>query len=280
VSGGEPRSWLFVPGDNERRLARVFDAGADEVIIDLEDSVVPSSKAAAREQARDVLEHHRAWVRINAAGTPEAEQDLAAVGGRAAGIRVPKVQAPEDVAWVRERAPDTALTALIETALGLHRAFEIASAPGVQHLAIGAADLAADLGVDPSDDEALRYARSRIVVASRAAGLPGPYDGAWTGLDDDEGLRRAALAARRLGFIGKSALHPRQVPVIHDAFAPTAADIAWATSVSAASEAAGQGATRTVDGQFVDRAVVERARRLLEAARVTGEAGERPAGRR
>jgi citrate lyase subunit beta/citryl-CoA lyase len=276
VSSGVHRSWLFVPGDNERALAKAFDAGADEVIIDLEDSVPSSRKALARGLARRTLERNRGWVRINSARSYDAHEDLAEIGHLAAGLRIPKVEGSEDVEWVRQQAPNRPLTATIETALGLHRAFEIAASPAVLNLAFGSVDLALDLRVDPAHDDALLYARSQLVAASRAAGLSGPCDGAFVGLDDDDGLRRSAVLARRLGFSGKSAIHPRQIPVIHAAFAPTPDEIEWASKVVEAFDASNGGATRTGDGFFVDRAVFERARQLLEAAGVPAHVSRGP----
>jgi citrate lyase subunit beta/citryl-CoA lyase len=143
-------------------------------------------------------------------------------------------------------------------------AYEIASAPACALLSYGGLDLAVDLGIGRGQDESL-FARSYLVVAARAAGKPPPSDGVHPLLDDDDGLRKEAEAARRLGFFGKSALHPRQVPIINAVFAPTPEELAWANKVLAAFDAAGGAATRTADGEFVDLPVAERARRLLSA---------------
>lgn len=256
------RSWLFAQGHNERHLDKVFGVGADEVLLDLEDAVPPDMKDRAREMVAGLLESHRAWVRVNRPMTELCERDLEAVAGRAAGLRIPKVESVEDVEWIRRRAPGRPLTATIESALGLLRAYEIASVDGIVNLAYGGADLAVDLGIDEGGEEETLYARSHIVVASRAAGIESPSDGVYTSLNDDEGLRRAAERGRRLGFGGKSAIHPRQVPVINEVFSTSQADRDWAARVLAAYESSGGAATKLEDGTFVDTAVAERARRI------------------
>src|SRR5581483_11952247 len=124
------RSYLFAPGHNEKLLDRVFQAGADAVILDLEDAVPPHAKAGARSMVADVLADRSAWVRINAVGTQLAAADLEAVAGLTAGIRIPKVESARDVHWVRDRVPDTPLICAIETARGILAAQEIACAPG------------------------------------------------------------------------------------------------------------------------------------------------------
>jgi citrate lyase subunit beta/citryl-CoA lyase len=242
----------------------VFEAGADEVLLDLEDAVPPDRKAEARARVTEALAGRRAWVRVNAARTELAALDLEAVRGLAAGVRVPKVESAADVAWVVERAGGLPVTASVETALGIVRAFEIASAPGVTALVLGGVDLALDLAIGQDDPEADLFARSALVIAARAAGLPGPIDGVYANVRDEAGLRRDAERARRLGFFGKSAIHPRQLPVIHEVFAPSASEVAWAERVLAAFAASGGAATRLEDGEMVDIPVAERARRILD----------------
>lgn len=261
------RSWLFGPGHDERILAKVFDAGADAVLLDLEDAVPPDRKAIARSRVVEALgSHPGAWVRVNKPGTAMAAEDLEAVAGRCAGIRVPKVESPADVEWVAQRAPGIPITCSVESALGVVRAFEIASHARARDLTYGGVDLGLDLGIEGGWQET-HYARSALVIASRAAGKGPPIDGVHTRLDDLDGLRREAEAARRLGYFGKSAIHPRQVPVINEVFKPTTAELRWARRVMDAFERAGGAATRLEDGEFVDVPVAERARRILEAAR-------------
>lgn len=259
------RSYLFAPGHNAKLLHRVFEAGADAVILDLEDAVPPDAKQQARVMVADALGRRSAWVRINTVRTDLAAADLAAVAGLAAGIRIPKAQSPEDVQWVADRAPGTPLICAIESARGLLAAAEIGTVPGVRHLSIGGVDLRRDLGAGAGDLPML-YARSHIVVASRAAGLAPPIDSVYPQLDDDPGLRQQAGAARSLGFFGKSAIHPRQLGTIHDVFTPSADELAWARAVLEAFAAAGGNAVKLPDGEFVDLPVAGRARRLLELA--------------
>lgn len=261
------RSWLFAPGNNEKLLEKVFTAGADEVLLDLEDAVPQDLKDRAREMVHEVLASKRAWVRVNKPRTEICERDLKAVVDLAAGIRIPKVESAEEVEWVKTRAPGLHLTATIESALGLVRSFEIAASEGVANLAYGGADLAVDLGIDEAGEEETLYARSHLVIASRAAGIEAPSDGVYTQLNDDEGLRRSAQRAKRLGFGGKSAIHPRQVPIINDVFTPSDADRDWARRVLAAFKSSGGAATKMEDGTFVDTAVAERARRIASSER-------------
>jgi citrate lyase subunit beta / citryl-CoA lyase len=260
------RSWLFAPGHSERILARVFDAGADEALLDLEDAVAADQKARARGLVAEALASHPAWVRVNRPGTDLCAADLAAVAGLARGLRLPKVESPADVAWVRERLDgrELPLTASIESAPGVLRAGDIAAAPGVGSLAFGNVDFGLELHVDPADVLATLYARSHLVLASRAAGIEPPSDGVWARFRDLDGLRAEARLARRLGFFGKSAIHPDQVPVINEVFSPTAEELDWARRVVAAFEASGGAATRLDDGEMVDVPVAERARRMLE----------------
>jgi len=202
------------------------------------------------------------WVRVNRARTEQCELDLAAVAGSVSGIRIPKVESAADVAWVAERAPGLPLDCTVESARGVLASFEIASAPACSLLSFGALDLAADLGSSPGGQETL-YARSRLVIAARSAGKPRPSDGVHPRLDDDDGLRREAEAAKRVGFFGKSAIHPRQVPIINDVFAPTEDELAWAERVLQVFKESGGAATKTAGGEFVDLPVADRARKIL-----------------
>ncbi len=258
-----PRSWLFAPGHNEKLLRLVFDAGADVVLLDLEDAVPPEMKDRARAMVAEAAASRRCWVRVNKAHSETCAGDLDALAGTVLGLRIPKVESAGDVAWVAERAPDIPLDCTIESARGVIAAFDIASAPACALLSYGGLDLAVDLGISSGEQETL-FARSYLVTAARAAGKPPPSDGVHPLLEDDTGLRREAEAARRLGFFGKSAIHPRQLPIIHEVFAATPEELAWATRVLAAFEKSGGAATRTEDGEFVDLPVAERARRVME----------------
>jgi citrate lyase subunit beta/citryl-CoA lyase len=259
------RSYLFAPGHNAKLLGRVFRAGADAVMLDLEDAVPPDAKATARAMVAEALADHPAWVRVNAARTEWCEADLAAVGTRAFGIRIPKCESADDVRWVAERAPGKPIICAIESARGVLAAAEIAAAPGVRHLAMGGVDLQNDLNAGNGNLQTL-YVRSHLVVVSRAAGLEPPIDSVYPSLEDEAGLREQATFARSLGFFGKSAIHPRQLPVIHEVFTPSERELGWAREVVTAFEAAGGAALQLPGGEFVDLPVAQRARRLLELA--------------
>ena len=259
------RSYLFAPGYNSKLLGRVFLAGADAVMLDLEDAVPTEAKTVARAMVAEVLEDQPAWVRVNAVRTPWCEADLAAVADRAYGIRIPKTESAEDVRWVAERASGKPLICAIETARGVLAAQEIASVPGVRHLAMGGVDLARDLNAGSGNLQTL-YVRSHLVIASRAAGIQPPIDSVYARIEDAAGLREQAQCARSLGFFGKSAIHPRQLAVLHEVFTPTHAQVAWANEVVAAFDATGGAALRLPSGEFVDLPVAERARRLLDIA--------------
>jgi citrate lyase subunit beta/citryl-CoA lyase len=262
-----PRSWIFAPGHDEKLLGKVFDVGADVVLLDLEDAVPPHMKDRAREMVAAAAAGQPCWVRVNRARSDECEKDLAALAGKVLGLRVPKVESAAEVAWVAERAPGVPLDCTIESARGVLAALDIARSPACASLSYGSVDLALDLDIAGGEQELL-FARSYLVLASRAAGKPPPSDGVHTLIDDDEGLRAEAGAARRLGFFGKSAIHPRQVPIINAVFTPTQEEVVWAESVLAAFENSSGAATKLPGGEFVDTAVAERARRLLD--RLTG----------
>jgi citrate lyase subunit beta/citryl-CoA lyase len=270
------RSYLFAPGHNEKLLGRVFDAGADAVMLDLEDAVPPHAKERARAMVVDALADRRAWVRINTVGTDLAAADLDAIRDLAEGIRIPKVESAEDVRWVRDRAPGTPLICAIESARGILAAFEIASVSGVRHLSLGGVDLRRDLGATDGNLQTL-YARSHLVVVSRAAGIDPPIDSVYARLDDDAGLRAQTEFARSLGFFGKSAIHPRQLAVLHDVFTPSPQELEWArTVVDTFARARGE-AVRLPDGEFIDLPVAQRAHRLLELAHACESASDHPA---
>jgi citrate lyase subunit beta/citryl-CoA lyase len=257
-----PRSWIFAPGHDEKLLGKVFDVGADVVLLDLEDAVPPHIKDRAREMVVAAAAGQPCWVRVNRAQSDVCERDLAALAGKVLGLRVPKVESAADVAWVAERAPGVPLDCTIESARGVLAAFEIASAPACALLSYGGIDLSTDLGISEGDTETL-YARSHLVIAARSAGKPKPSDGIYALLGDDDGLRKETEAAKRLGFFGKSAIHPRQVPIINEVFSPTSEELEWAKQVMWAFEQSGGAATKTASGEFVDEPVAQRARQIL-----------------
>ena len=273
LAGQQIRSYLYVPGDDPRRIEKALATGADAVVIDLEDSVAPNRKEEARSNAATVLESVPArpvFVRINAPGSELAALDIAAVAAlQLSGLRLPKVESLESVRLVAETLEalrsEAGIQCLIESALGLELALEIArSHERVAGISLGEADLAADLGV--RDEAGLLYARSRIVSASRAAGLPGPVQSVYTNVKDLDGLRRSTEEGKNMGFVGRSAIHPSQVPIINEVFTPTEEELAEAQELLDRLEGeagSGTGAFVLEDGRFVDRAVVESARRTL-----------------
>jgi citrate lyase subunit beta/citryl-CoA lyase len=265
------RSYLYVPGDDPRRIEKALATGADAVVIDLEDAVAPNSKEEARRNAARVLESRPdkpIFVRVNAPGSGLAARDIDAVAGpHLSGLRLPKVESLEYLRLVAgtldELRSEARIQCLIESALGLELAFEIArSHDRVAGISLGEADLAADLGV--RDETGLLYARSRIVSASRAARLPGPVQSVYTRLKDLDRLRRSTEEGRNLGFVGRSAIHPDQIPIINEVFTPKEEEVAEAQELLDRLEGeAASGAFVLEDGRFVDRAVVESARRTL-----------------
>jgi citrate lyase subunit beta/citryl-CoA lyase len=253
---------LFAPSHSEKILGKVFDAGADVVLLDLEDAVPPSEKDRARHLATVAAHAKPCWVRVNRPRTETCAMDIEALRLSVRGFRLPKVESAADVEWAASRAPGTPLDCTIESAKGLAAAMEIAMHPACALLSFGSIDFARDLGIGLGETELL-HARSALVVAARAADKPPPSDGVHALIRDDEGLRREAEHAKRLGFFGKSAIHPEQIPIINEVFTPTDREVAWARAVVAAFEAAGGAATSLPDGEFVDLPVAERARDLL-----------------
>jgi citrate lyase subunit beta / citryl-CoA lyase len=282
------RSYLFAPGDSERLLSKVFDAGADAVVLDLEDAVAPSQKEQARRTVSEVLmaRQHEAgpaiYVRINSIGSGLWMEDIAAITGPGlTGIRLAKAESSNEV-----RAVDAALTTAeanagmadgllrivptIESAVGVLAAGEMARADRVEALAFGNTDFLRDIGAesDLMETQTL-YARSQLVLVSRAAGIKPPIASVHTKIKDLDGLRITSEAARCLGFFGRSCIHPAQIPVVNEVFTPASAQVAEARAIIEAFDraaATGSGSFALENGQFVDRAVVERARALVELA--------------
>ncbi|MDP2007928.1 MAG: CoA ester lyase [Rubrivivax sp.] len=260
------RSFLFVPGNRPARFDKACAAGADVVIVDLEDAVVGAEKAAARDAARAWLQTGgRAWLRLNGTETAWHALDLPLLDlPGVLGVMLPKAERREDLQALAARAAGRPLVPLIETALGLWRAHELASVPGVTRLAFGSVDFQLDTGIVGEGDELL-YARSQLVVVSRAAGLLAPVDGVTVALEDADVLAADVVRARRLGMGAKLCIHPQQVAVVNRGFLPRPDEIAWAREVVAAALAAQDNAVR-LDGKLIDRPIIERARALLAAA--------------
>ena len=219
--------------------ARIPEATRQRVLELIQEMTYVADPAARR------LAGHSGCVRVNAVGTAWHDDDVAAVCGLP-GLRqvmLPKSELPEDLAALAERLPPRVeIVALVETALGVHDATALARVPRVRRLAFGSVDFGLDAGITGTGEELL-YARSRLVLASRVAGIAAPLDGVTTALDDVELLAAESARARRLGFAGKLAVHPAQIDAINRAFSPTEEEVAWARGVLAAAAAAFASAT-------------------------------------
>ena len=269
-----PLTALYVPGDRPDRWEKAIAAGADVVIIDLEDAVAATRKDEARAglAALRPVPDAMLQVRVNARGTAWHDADLEAVAALPAdvGVRIPKVQSAGEVEALAERIGDRAIHALIESALGVERAFEIASA-GVASIGLGEADLRSQLGLarGPEGEPGLLWARSRIVNAAAAAGIAAPMMSVFADIADVDGLAASCATGRALGFVGRTAIHPAQLATIVAAFTPTPDEIARAGEViSRVATAAADGVGTVVldDGTFLDVAMVDSARRTMAIA--------------
>ena len=262
----ESRSYLFVPGDRPDRFQKAIDAGADAVIIDLEDGVDEQNKDAARKQVADWLgKAQPVYVRINGINSPWLDDDLTLIGQQTGlqGLVIPKAEDPEAIAALAQTLPaELPLLLILESALGIWNARALAEIPRVQRLAFGAIDLQADAGM-ADDPESLLYARSRLVLAARIAGLPPPIDGITASLTSTSVLARDIEYAKKLGFRAKLCIHPKQVRAVNTGFMPNKEEIKWAQSILTAAEKQGTGATR-VQHSMIDKAAIERARLILQ----------------
>ena len=274
------RSCLSVPARPAKMLEKGPGFAADEVILDLEDSVPADQKDEARAAVADALRSHE-WaaatvsVRINAVGTEWCEADVAAVAGAAGCVIVPKAESAsgiEEVARLLGAAEgdegSTGIEALIESARGLRGLHEIAeSSDRLEALILGPADMSVSLGF-PSPDEGPRwhFVRSSVLVAARAAGLQA-IDGPFLNVGDAAGAIASAETARDLGFDGKWALHPSQVEALNETFVPSDAEISRAEEILAALDGDPARGAVALDGEMIDEASRKRAEQLLARAR-------------
>lgn len=265
------RSYLFVPGNRPDRFAKAFASGADVVIFDLEDGVAPQHKDDARAAVADATPRSGAsMVRVNAT-EHELGADLAAICRLGLdGLVIPKVADAADLALVHEVCPRVPLVPIIETALGVWNVREIAEAEGVCRLALGTLDLRLDAGLG-SGSEPVLYARSRLVLASRIAGLPRPIDGVTVRLHEPQALAYDIKHASQMGFGGKLCIHPEQLSAVNSGFGVDDAEIAWARRVVAAASTPDVSPFE-LDGELVDKPVVERALSVLSDARARNPA--------
>ena len=265
MSSPAPCSYLFVPGNRPDRYAKALAAGAEAVIIDLEDAVPPEDKLAARCALRQWLSpEHPVLIRVNGAESKFFEEDLSLCKTPGiAGVLLPKAENADDIRTLAAHcAPGTPILALIETARGFWNAHALAQAPQVRRFVFGSIDFQLDLGIEGEEEELLHF-RSQLVLVSRLANLDAPVDGVTTAIDDAERIRSETRRARRLGFGGKLCIHPRQVGFVNECFAPTDEEVAWAKRIAEAAEAV-HGAAVSVDGKMVDRPVIARAAAILE----------------
>jgi citrate lyase subunit beta/citryl-CoA lyase len=260
---------LYVPGDRPERFDKAVATGADLVILDLEDAVAPGRKAFARDAVTAWLAGTDAGcvlqVRVNANNA----DDLAALHGLTGfEVRLPKVESLAQVDQVVAALPGVPVTALVESAFGVEHAADLATHPAVTRLGLGESDLASELGT--RTDAVLDHARVRLLYAARAAALPAPMLSAYPAIRDLAGLRADTERGRELGWVGRVAIHPTQLPVIAEVFLPSEEERRWATEVLAA----GSGGVSTLaSGEMVDPAMLGRARAIL--ARFDGKVAHR-----
>jgi citrate lyase subunit beta/citryl-CoA lyase len=259
------RSYLFVPGNRPDRYAKACATRAEAVIVDLEDAVAPAEKQAARESLVAWLSPaQHVVVRINAADSEWFDDDIRACANEAvSAVVLPKAERVEDIARIAAVCGTRPVLPLVETARGMWDVMSVAKAPNVRSLLFGS--LAYQSELDTSDDELL-YARSRLVLASRVAGIDAPIDGITQSVDDAELLRRDCERARQLGFGGKLCIHPKQVDIVNRCFSPSADDVAWAQRVVDAFASSG-GNAALLDGRMIDRPVLVRAEAILAQTR-------------
>ena len=278
------RSSLSVPGSSEKMLAKAGGLPADEIVIDLEDSVAAAAKADARDLVCRVLAEGRLGagllsVRVNAIDSDWWRDDVTALADRAGSaidsLVVPKVERAEDVLEIERmlerRGASMGIQALVETAAGVMRVGEIATAsPRLDALILGYADLAASLGrAEPeAAPERWLYAQDALLVAARAAGIAA-IDGPHLALADERGLRAWAKHVRDLGYDGKWAIHPSQLAVINDTFTPAGDEVERAEAILAAlakAESAGEGGAAQLDGKMIDEASRKQAEQVVARA--------------
>lgn len=284
------RSMLFMPGNTPNMLINASYLGADSIIFDLEDAVSPAEKDAARILIRNTIrymdfENQEIVVRINSIDTPFWQADIDTILPEKPNLLLlPKANRPEDVILVDEYMTNLeeklglekysiGLIPLIETALGLENSFLIASASKrVKAMLLGAEDLTADLQCSRTKEgKEIEYARGRIVVAARAAGID-VYDTPFTDVNDDEGIITDTKFAKSLGFTGKASISPRHIEVINNVFSPTQAEIDYAYEVMdaiALAKEQGKGAI-ALRGKMIDAPIVSRAERTIFTAKTLG----------
>ncbi|MEM9775082.1 MAG: CoA ester lyase [Chloroflexota bacterium] len=267
------RSILFTPGDSERKLNKASQSAADAVVIDLEDAVAPSMLDEARTLTVNALKSADfrstvRLVRINADSFEAAKADIKAIlPGKPDGIVIPKIESADTLQEIEALLPESiSIFALIETPLSFLNLPEIASSPRLTGLMLGGEDLIAAIGARPSlSRKELNYARGALVMAAAAYNLQA-IDTVYTAWRDVKGLKEEAQVAADIGFTGKLAIHPAQLPPIHEAFAPTVEEVEWATDIIAEGERLkDQGiGVFSYGGRMIDEAHIRRAEKIME----------------
>ncbi|HEX4222553.1 MAG TPA: CoA ester lyase [Pseudonocardiaceae bacterium] len=271
------RSCLYVPGHHPDRITRAYDTEADAVILDLEDAVPAPQKAMARDIVAEAMALPTAkptYVRVNPMASGLCADDVRAVAGAGlAGIRMAKVGSADEVRYIADLLDElghpAAIHVLVESATALEHAFELATAaPAVTMLGLGESDLQADLNTT-KEGPTMDASRARVIIASRAAGLPNPCQSVYAEPRDLDGLLVTSRHGRRLGFLGRMAIHPAQLSIIHDVYTPTMDEIDDALEICAAVELAAmqnRSIIITEHGRMVGPPAVARAKQLLELA--------------
>jgi citrate lyase subunit beta/citryl-CoA lyase len=259
-----PVTWLYVPADRPDRVEKAVASRAHAVIVDLEDGVGPGAKAEARANLAALLggtQEKPVYVRVNAGDAADLEA-VAALD--VSGVFVPKVARPDDVPAI-----GLPVHCLLESAAGVEAAYAIAGTPGVAGISLGEADLRSEIG---ALEAGLDWARGRIVNAAVAAGLPRPPQSVYPHVRDDEGLRRSCEHGRALGHLGRTAIHPSQLPVIEQAYLPSDEELSLARAKLERLDEE-SGAAVLGSGEFVDVAMRNAALAVVAIAERYGTAG-------
>lgn len=258
------RSYLFVPGNRPDRFEKAWNSGADAVILDLEDAVPPDQKGFARKAVSAWLTKDKAvYVRVNGVGTEWFTKDVRAIlKPGLKGVFLPKAENKGQVELLSgSLLQSMVVVPTIETAVGLYNVTDLASASKVVRLAFGSVDFQLDTGIK-GEEQALLYARSKIVITSRVRALLPPIDGVTTAIDNEERLVEDVRKSVDLGFGAKLCIHPKQIKAVNLGFLPDENEIHWAEKVLAAASAAGGAATR-LGGELVDKPVIDKAERII-----------------
>ncbi|MEN1967799.1 CoA ester lyase [Lentibacillus sp. N15] len=272
------RSLLFVPADKEKMLLKINQLAADIILIDLEDAIAIDDKPSGRDLIRKHIDQWKkpVFIRVNSIETNAFQEDMLLLkqlshSGALQGVMLPKSSSEKDIktlAKYLEAAGQVAklrIIPLIESALGVKNAYEIAAAdPRVTRLAFGGVDFTNDIGAEVTTDETeLLYARSEIIVSSRCADIGQPIDTVYTDFKNSEGFSKNCAFARSLGFGGKLLIHPAQIEMANTAFVPTAEEMAFAKRLIA--QAVKEKGAFQLDGKMIDKPIIDKAQRILDA---------------